>query len=111
MILVNPGEPGYPGVDFLLTSVQFILVPTISIKFDIISFNPRGLGHSIPSANCSTASTTSKMGRRDFGSLPQEYWNTTFEGAKELGAECEATIGGLEQQGNTCLPLLSRGIC
>lgn len=103
MLLTNPGGPGDPGVDFLLTSGQSILVPVIGTNFDIVSFDPRGMGRSIPKANCSAGATNSIIRARAYGlkgpSLPQAYWDETFESAKELGAECGAAIGGFDQAG------------
>lgn len=64
-------------------------------NFDLVSFDPRGLGRSVPSINCSS---TISLRRRAFDlqgpELSESYWTQTFESAKELGAECEAVVGG-----------------
>lgn len=103
MLLTNPGGPGDSGVDFLLTSSQSILVPVVGTNFDIVSFDPRGMGRSIPKANCSAGAPNFAVRARAYGlegpPLPQAYWDQTFESAKELGAECGAAIGGFDQAG------------
>jgi pimeloyl-ACP methyl ester carboxylesterase len=103
MLLTNPGGPGGAGVDFILTSGQSVLVPVVGTNFDIVSFDPRGMGRSIPIANCSAGTTNSKLHRRAYGlngpSLPQAYWDATFGSDKEFGAKCGAAIGGPEQAG------------
>ncbi|TAQ83854.1 hypothetical protein B7494_g7815 [Chlorociboria aeruginascens] len=94
--------PGDPGVDFLLESGSSVLIPVVGTNFDIVSFDPRGMGRSIPLANCSS-STNTKLRSRAFGlagpELPDAYWNQTFETAIALGQECNATIGGPDEAG------------
>ncbi len=98
MLLTNPGGPGEPGVDFLLTSGNAILLPIIGPNYDIVSFDPRGMGRSIPRANCTSDSSptetanTDRLRRRAFGlsgpELPPSYWDATFLAARELGEDC-----------------------
>lgn len=48
-ILLNPGGPGGSGVDFALFFGPFaggILGPDVAAKFDIVGFDPRGVGRS-----------------------------------------------------------------
>jgi pimeloyl-ACP methyl ester carboxylesterase len=83
-------------VDFILESGYEVSVPVVGTNFDLVAFDPRGLGRSIPLANCSASS--SNLRRRAFGMYGPElstiYWDQTLESAKEFGAECEAAIGG-----------------
>jgi pimeloyl-ACP methyl ester carboxylesterase len=81
-ILVNPGGPGGSGVDLVLSSG-----PTISQylgpSYNIISFDPRGVGQSGPSLDCFPNATEAKLrfeetfGRpvdsQDPGSLSDEF--------------------------------------
>jgi pimeloyl-ACP methyl ester carboxylesterase len=73
----------------------------VGTNFDIVGFDPRGLGRSIPTANCSSSNTS--LRRRAFGlygpELSTSYWTQTFEADRALGAECEAAIGSPDDAG------------
>lgn len=46
-IVVNPGGPGASGVDYA-TAADFIVGPEVRRQFDIVGFDPRGVGRSAP---------------------------------------------------------------
>jgi len=50
-LLVNPGGPGFGG-SFLAESADNIYSPAILSSFDIIGWDPRGTGKSIPAIDC-----------------------------------------------------------
>jgi len=45
-ILVDPGGPGASGVDFVGGSLSFAVGPALSSAYDIVGFDPRGVGSS-----------------------------------------------------------------
>ncbi len=45
-LLTNPGGPGGSGVDFLPDLVEYVLGPKVLASYDIIGFDPRGVGQS-----------------------------------------------------------------
>jgi pimeloyl-ACP methyl ester carboxylesterase len=47
-LLVNPGGPGESGVDFVQQDAARIFSPAILARFDIVGFDPRGVGSSTP---------------------------------------------------------------
>jgi len=51
-LVINPGGPGDSGIDDLPTELR-ILTPDLLARFDIVSFDPRGVGRSSP-IHCST---------------------------------------------------------
>ncbi|KAI4721962.1 hypothetical protein E4T48_01897 [Aureobasidium sp. EXF-10727] len=54
-VLVNPGGPGGSGVDFLLRAgeqISNIIDSKDGKYFDLISFDPRGVGYSTPAISC-----------------------------------------------------------
>ncbi len=52
-IIVNPGGPGASGIDFLLGAGALIqAMADGNKKFEILSFDPRGVGRTTPSADC-----------------------------------------------------------
>jgi pimeloyl-ACP methyl ester carboxylesterase len=50
-LLVNPGGPGASG-RFLAAEVQFVLDKTVASEYNIIGFDPRGVGASVPALHC-----------------------------------------------------------
>ena len=45
-LFVNPGGPGGSGVDFVRGTARFIFSPAVRARFDIVGFDPRGVGGS-----------------------------------------------------------------
>jgi pimeloyl-ACP methyl ester carboxylesterase len=52
-LVVNPGGPGVSGVQFALDA-EYILNPDVLERYDIVGFDPRGIGDSTP-ISCLTA--------------------------------------------------------
>ena len=50
-LLVNPGGPGFGG-SYLAEAADNIYSPAILSSFDIIGWDPRGTGNSIPAIDC-----------------------------------------------------------
>ncbi|MGC4943381.1 alpha/beta hydrolase [Kribbella sp. DT2] len=55
-LFTNPGGPGGPGVGFVQTTAEFAYTPEVRAKFDILGFDPRGVGKSDPVTCFPTAS-------------------------------------------------------
>jgi pimeloyl-ACP methyl ester carboxylesterase len=53
-IVVNPGGPGASAVDYLQASWQAVL-PVVRQRFDLVAFDPRGVGRSSPVRCAGTA--------------------------------------------------------
>jgi pimeloyl-ACP methyl ester carboxylesterase len=53
-LVVNPGGPGVSGIEFALNA-EFLLNPEILERYDIVGFDPRGVGQST-AIECLTAS-------------------------------------------------------
>lgn len=45
-LFVNPGGPGAPGINFVRDSLDFAVTKNISDSYDVIGFDPRGVGQS-----------------------------------------------------------------
>ncbi|MHB8796539.1 MAG: alpha/beta hydrolase [Candidatus Nanopelagicales bacterium] len=56
-VLVNPGGPGGSGVDFTGYVAEYV-APDVAAEFDIVGFDPRGVGQSAP-ITCLTGRQTS----------------------------------------------------
>jgi pimeloyl-ACP methyl ester carboxylesterase len=51
VLLVNPGGPGGSGLS-LAAEVAQGLSPDVAAKYDIVGFDPRGVGSSVPALSC-----------------------------------------------------------
>lgn len=47
-LLINPGGPGGSGYDFVAQSAQYVVTPDVLGHYDLIGFDPRGVGRSTP---------------------------------------------------------------
>ncbi|MGB7109473.1 MAG: alpha/beta fold hydrolase, partial [Mycobacterium sp.] len=51
-LLINPGGPGASAVDMVAAMGPQLAGSEISRRFDLVGFDPRGVGHSTPSLRC-----------------------------------------------------------
>ena len=101
MVLYNPGGPGGPGTDSVFVD-GVALQASVGTNYDMVGFDPRGIGLAFPHANCSVPSPASR--RRSMSTftgplLTQAYYDSINETATQTGAECEANIGGPNEAG------------
>jgi pimeloyl-ACP methyl ester carboxylesterase len=54
-LLVNPGGPGGSGVSYAQQARTEIAAP-VRARFDVVGFDPRGVGSSVPAVHCLTGS-------------------------------------------------------
>ncbi|SJL02797.1 uncharacterized protein ARMOST_06134 [Armillaria ostoyae] len=71
-VLMNPGGPGASGVA-ILASIGSLLASVVGNQYDIISFDPRGVGNSTPRAEF----FPSKEEHYQWLAIPN-HWNTVF---------------------------------
>ncbi len=95
-LLVNPGGPGGSGYDFVKDSVDYATDSTLQDHFDIVGFDPRGVGRS-SAVKCYDPK---QMDDYLYGITPglrgSDQWiaeNTTI--AKDFGAACAKNTGAL----------------
>ena len=92
VLLVNPGGPGAPGRS-LAGAVATGVSPQVAAEYDIVGFDPRGVGGSVPALSCDPGFFSGV--RPD--SIPA---NATAEQllitrAKAYAADCEKRFGWL----------------
>ncbi|MBM7504031.1 alpha/beta hydrolase [Agromyces aurantiacus] len=95
-LLVNPGGPGGSGYDFIADSIDYAVGPELQQRFDIVGFDPRGVGRS-SAVRCYDAE---QMDEFLYGIVPAERgsdaWIDDVRAANEdFGAACAERTGEL----------------
>jgi pimeloyl-ACP methyl ester carboxylesterase len=96
-LLVNPGGPGGSGYDFVAQSAQYIVTPDVLAHYDLIGFDPRGVGRSTPVV-CYT--DPKKQDQLLYGTYDQPYGSTGWASElntreKDWVAACRKNTGPL----------------
>jgi pimeloyl-ACP methyl ester carboxylesterase len=90
-LVVNPGGPGGSGVD-LAVYLSLGLGPEVTRRFDIVGFDPRGVGRSSP-VKC----LSDELLDRSFGYDPDPVSQAAFDGAValagDIGSSCADEYG------------------
>ncbi|RXZ67112.1 alpha/beta hydrolase [Agromyces albus] len=95
-LLVNPGGPGASGYDFVADSLSYAVGEPLRDRFDIVGFDPRGVGRSSAVACYDPA----QMDEYLYGIIPAERgsddWVAAVEtSAKDFGTACAEKSGDL----------------
>jgi pimeloyl-ACP methyl ester carboxylesterase len=105
MILTNPGGPGGAGVQSMIWGAGTSIQALTGTNWDIVSWDPRGIGLALPSANCSLGGLPGPNRKRDtlpkiYGhELADSYWEENFSESIETGKTCQTLIGGPDGAG------------
>ena len=92
IMLVNPGGPGGPGRGMALYIAQR-LNPKVAADYDIVGFDPRGVGGSVPALSCNPNFFAGARPDYDPTSAAEEQEMITR--AKDYAAGCEQRYGWL----------------
>jgi len=99
ILLVNPGGPGASGLS-LASFVAQGLSPAVAARYDIIGFDPRGVGASVPSLHCDPSFFA--HARPNYIPASQAAEQVLINRAKMYAAGCAQRFGWL-------LPYLTTG--
>jgi pimeloyl-ACP methyl ester carboxylesterase len=91
-LLVNPGGPGGSG-RYLAAVVAYGLNHTVASEYNIIGFDPRGVGASVPALHCDPSFFASA--RPDYIPASQSAEQVLINRAKLYAADCERRFGWL----------------
>ena len=89
-LLVDPGGPGGSGTNLVAMTLPLWQKSPVAERFDIVGFDPRGVGSSTPSLDCYTDE------EYDAGTAPRfgiVYDVTSAEQAAELADRCTEASG------------------
>lgn len=95
-LLVNPGGPGGSGYDFIAESLDYAVGAPVKERFDVVGFDPRGVGRSSAVA-CYDAA---QMDEYLYGIVPaergsDEWIDLVRSAAGEFGDACSQRSGAL----------------
>jgi pimeloyl-ACP methyl ester carboxylesterase len=92
IMLVNPGGPGASGLS-LAAEVAAGLNPSVAQDYDIVGFDPRGVGSSVPQLSCDPGFFAGPRPNYIPASAAAEQVN--IDRAKTYAADCEQKFGWL----------------
>lgn len=93
-LLINPGGPGASGVSFITTNIDGAVDATLQEHFDIIGFDPRGVGESSPVSCYSAQQLDSYL----YAIVPAEVGSNAWidaqtASARAFAAACKKNTG------------------
>lgn len=92
-LVVNPGGPGGSGVDYAAAADQ-VVGSSVRKNFDVVGFDPRGVGRSAP-VDCLEDDELDEWMARDPSPDTAAERTQAVEEATEFGKACEETTGDL----------------
>jgi pimeloyl-ACP methyl ester carboxylesterase len=91
-LLVNPGGPGFPGTSHAVLIATTLGEHPITKQFDLIGFDPRGVGASTPALDCLTdAERDADVILSNLNSGAEAY---TEDETRQLYEQCAERSGG-----------------
>ena len=92
VMLVNPGGPGAPG-RWLASATATSLSPQVAADYDIVGFDPRGVGGSVPELSCDPGYFSGSQ--PDYIPANAAAEQVLIDKAKSYAADCEQRFGWL----------------
>ena len=96
-LVVNPGGPGASGMEYAYNA-EYIVSSGILAKYDIVGFDPRGVGDSTP-IHCLTDKETDANYAADSKPDSPAEFDAQIKQAQQYIAECEAKTPNLTHYG------------
>jgi pimeloyl-ACP methyl ester carboxylesterase len=96
VMLVNPGGPGGPGRSLALVIAQGI-DPKIAAQYDIVGFDPRGVGGSNPALSCDP---------NFFAGVRPDYIPTSAAEEQQMISRARSYAAGCQQRFGWLLPYM-----
>jgi pimeloyl-ACP methyl ester carboxylesterase len=90
-LLVNPGGPGASGVD-LAAYAALLFPPEIRQRFDIVGFDPRGVGRSTQVA-CVSDKAKDDLTAADYDPASQAEFDEAVRLSRDIGKACATKYG------------------
>ncbi|QDE35557.1 alpha/beta hydrolase [Microbacterium foliorum] len=95
-LLTNPGGPGASGVELIRDSLDFAVGADLIDDYDVIGFDPRGVGESTAVTCFDAAGMDDYLYTIPAGKRGSAEWEAELlESHKEFADACEANSGGI----------------
>lgn len=95
-LLVNPGGPGASGLDLVQNSLTFAVDQTLVKNYDIVGFDPRGVGKSTAVACYDAKQMDAYLYSIPQGARGSDQWNAELKDANAKFAQaCDQNSGGI----------------
>ncbi|GAA3214032.1 alpha/beta hydrolase [Microbacterium terregens] len=95
-LLVNPGGPGASGVDLVRDSVDFAAREPLQERYDVVGFDPRGVGASTAVRCYDAADMDSYLFAIPSGRRGSDQWNAeSTEENRAFAEACDANSNGI----------------
>lgn len=91
-LLLNPGGPGGSGLN-MLDSAGLIFTPGVLASYDIIGFDPRGVGESEPAVACLSDEERDERRAKTFDVDTDEGMRALLDEAAEYARKCAENTG------------------
>ncbi len=90
-LVINPGGPGISGVDYLRTEGDSL--STLRDRYDLVSFDPRGVGGSDPSIDCLDEAQEAEIRDRPSVPVDPEDERAAIDSARTIAESCRDRFG------------------
>ena len=94
-MIASQGGPGGSGVDMVLGPQGPQISALVKGQYDLVGFDPRGVGHTLPNATCFDAASYNLWSATEVISIDNEAEVSLTRSRDEvIGASCGAALGG-----------------
>ena len=93
-LVVNPGGPGGSGVQYA-QAARTVISPAVRARFDVVGFDPRGVGGSVPAVHCLTGPQMDTYLQTNDHPVTQAELATVVAQSKLFVQGCERRSGAL----------------
>jgi pimeloyl-ACP methyl ester carboxylesterase len=93
-LVINPGGPGGSGVQYALQA-RTVVSAAVRARFDVVGFDPRGVGGSVPAVHCLTGPQLDKYFATSDDPVTKAQLATVVSESKLFARGCEQRSGAL----------------
>ncbi|MEU6717926.1 alpha/beta hydrolase [Nonomuraea sp. NPDC046802] len=91
-LVLNPGGPGFPGTGHAALAAAVWATSPLTERFDLVGFDPRGVGASKPALDCYTDAERDRGAK--LSSIPAGLDDWTKQETRRLLEQCAERSGG-----------------